>query len=89
MGSQRAPTLQSFKYVSTLVCYRGMNKLESFSVSNLPFTNYFYFICMSVLATCMSVYHLCAWYPRSPEDGIRIPGPGVADGCDCRVGAGN
>lgn len=28
-------------------------------------------------------------FPEEPEEGVRTPGTGVADGCECCVGAGN
>lgn len=34
---------------------------------------------------CMSVYHVHAC-TQSPEEGIRSPGTGVTDNCDCLVG---
>lgn len=40
----------------------------------------FYSICMSVLPTCMSAHHLCAWGPRRPKHPIRSPGTGVEEG---------
>ena len=39
----------------------------------------FYFMHMSVLAACMYVYHVHAWCPPSPEEGVRCPGTGVTD----------
>jgi hypothetical protein len=37
---------------------------------------------MVVLNTCMSVYHLCAWNPRKPEEGIGSPGSIITEGCE-------
>lgn len=34
---------------------------------------------MSVSPACVSEYHLHAWYPWRPEEGIRCPGNGVID----------
>ena len=38
------------------------------------------------LASCVSVYHLCAWYPWRPEEGAVSLGTGVTDS---QVHAGN
>lgn len=35
---------------------------------------------MDVLPEGISVYHLCAWCPWRPEEGIRCPVTGVPDG---------
>ena len=37
-------------------------------------------MCMGVLPACMYMYHMCAWYLRRPEEGVRVPGIGVTDG---------
>lgn len=34
---------------------------------------YFYFMCMSVFLTCISVYHEHAWCPWRLKKGIRFP----------------
>lgn len=34
---------------------------------------------------CMSVYHLCAWYPYMPEEGVVYPVNGVVN---CHMDAG-
>lgn len=39
-----------------------------FSFSFLKIVLKFYFMSMSVLAVCMSVYHTHAWFPKKPED---------------------
>jgi hypothetical protein len=55
-----------------------------------PFSQ-FLFILMYILATGMSVYHVCAWCPWQPEESVRSPEPGVTDSesHNCHVGAGN
>lgn len=35
--------------------------------------------CVGALSACMSVYHLHAWCPWRSEEGVRVPGTGVAD----------
>lgn len=37
------------------------------------------FVYVSVLSAGTSVYHLHAWYPMSPEEGIRCPGAEVTN----------
>lgn len=32
--------------------------------------------------TYMSVYHMLAWYPQSPEEGIRSSGTRAKDSCE-------
>lgn len=36
---------------------------------------------MGILFACMSVHHLCVWWPRRPEEAIGSPGTGVTDSC--------
>jgi hypothetical protein len=44
---------------------------------------------MSVLAACIFVLFLCAWYLRRPEEGIRFLGTEVTKSCKPHyVGAG-
>lgn len=45
-----------------------------------------YFICMSVFAVCMYVYHIHARCPQRSEEGIDSPGSGVMDGCKISYG---
>ena len=47
------------------------------------------FICIRVLCTCLSVYHMNAWFSWRPEDGITSPGAGVTNGCERPHGARN
>jgi hypothetical protein len=37
---------------------------------------------MSVLASCIFVHSVCAWYPQKLEEGIRSPVAGVIDSCE-------
>lgn len=39
----------------------------------------FYFIHMSVLPGCMSMYHVHAWFQWRPEGSIRSPGTELTD----------
>lgn len=48
-----------------------------------------YFICMSVLLTCMSPYHPCTWCFWRSEEGLRSPRTGVLNAVSLLVGAGN
>lgn len=51
-----------------------------------PFCIFFFSLCMcvGVLTVRVSMNHLCAWCRLRPEEGVRSPGTGVADGCDPR-----
>lgn len=53
--------------------------------TNKPLKND-YFICMSVLPSCMYVHHMCAWCPWSLEEGVWSPGTVVKNDCEspCR-----
>jgi hypothetical protein len=42
---------------------------------------FIYFMCVSVLPACMSVYHVCAWCPQGSEDGAEFTAAGVVGGC--------
>jgi hypothetical protein len=44
---------------------------------------------IGVMSICMSVYHVCAWVPRRPEEGVRSPATQVTDSVWHHVGAGN
>jgi hypothetical protein len=48
----------------------------------LLFHVYKYFVCLSVfcLSVCLSVYHMCAWYPERSEEETGFPGTGVTYG---------
>lgn len=41
---------------------------------------------MSVLSTCMTVPHMCAWYSQMSEGGIGPPGIGAMEGCELPCG---
>ena len=42
---------------------------------------------LAVLPACMSVDHMCAWYPQRPEEHVGIE---VTDNCEpLYMGAGN
>lgn len=47
-----------------------------------------YYICMSVLCACVSVYYVFAWCTQRPEEGARFSLPRVTD-VSCRVGSGD
>ena len=40
-------------------------------------------MCTDSLSLCMSGYHVPAWCPQSPEEGVGPSGTGVTDGCGC------
>lgn len=40
-------------------------------------------------ATCVSMHHAYAWGLWRSEEGVGSSVPGVADGCEVHVGAGN
>lgn len=44
---------------------------------------------MCVLPVCMSVYHLCTWYPQRPEEGVSPLGLELWVVVNHLVGAGN
>jgi hypothetical protein len=48
---------------------------------------FYYFMCLGVLPTCMSVYHMCA-VPLAVRRGCWIPWTGVSNGCELPIGAG-
>lgn len=37
---------------------------------------------MNVFPICMPAYHVCSWYTRKSEEGIRYSGTGVIDHCE-------
>jgi hypothetical protein len=41
---------------------------------------FLYFVCLSFLPTCVSVYHMHSWCPWKPEGGFRSPGTRVING---------
>ena len=43
---------------------------------------------MRVLPSCPDVYCVCAWYPRRPDEGVRVPVTGVTEGCEELYGFG-
>lgn len=49
-----------------------------FSFFLLSFFCYF----MNVLPICVSVHHICAWYPQRSKEGTSSPGTGVTVGCE-------
>ena len=50
-------------------------------IYHFSFIPIFYFMCVSILATCMAV-HMYARCPQKSEEGIRSPGTRVTDGCE-------
>jgi hypothetical protein len=42
-----------------------------------PFTIFFVILCMNVLPTYISMYHVPAWCPWRPEESVRSSGTGV------------
>lgn len=42
----------------------------------------FYFLCMTVLSTCMFLYIKCVPNPQRPEEGVGSPETGVIGGCE-------
>lgn len=49
----------------------------------------FNFGCMSILLTCMYVYHECAWGLPWSQEGIGFLGTGVMHDCEPLPGSGN
>ena len=41
-----------------------------------------YFLCMNGSPICMSVYHLCAWGPQKPDEGVGVPETRIAHDCE-------
>lgn len=41
---------------------------------------------MSVLPACICTYFVQVWYPQWLEDGGRLPGPGITNGCSPQCG---
>lgn len=48
----------------------------------------FTFMYMAVLAACIFMHHIHAWYPWRSEEGTGFPGTGVIDGVNHYVGTG-
>jgi hypothetical protein len=46
-------------------------------------------MCIDILPTCKSVYHLHAWCLQRPEEGVSFSGTGVEKVVSCSVCAGN
>lgn len=44
-------------------------------------------MCIGVLSSCVSVYHVCTWCPWKPEGSIESPRTGITAGCESHVGA--
>ena len=44
-------------------------------------------MCMNVFPACMYVHHGCAWCLQRPEEGVRLPGTEVTDGCELPHGS--
>lgn len=47
---------------------------------------FLFFMSMSVLLACMSLYHFCAWFLHRSEEGIRFPKTEVIVACDLLCG---
>lgn len=51
--------------------------------SSFPFPLFnFYFVWTGVMPMYISVYHMCAWSLRRPEEDVRSPGTGAICGCE-------
>lgn len=52
------------------------------------FQLYLCFMCVTILPTCKSAYHIHAWCPWRPEDGVGFPRTGVTFSCElsCELG---
>lgn len=37
---------------------------------------------MGVLPACISVHHMCVWYPRRTKESVGSPRTGATDGCE-------
>lgn len=48
------------------MCMLGMVDTKGYS-THLCF---YYFMFVGVLAACMSVHNVCAWYPQRPEESV-------------------
>ena len=47
-------------------------------------------MCVGVLPACMFGYHMCTWYSKMPEKGIRSSRAGVTSSCEpCDMDSGN
>lgn len=43
-------------------------------------------MCIGVFVCMHCLHHVCAWFPKKPKEGIRLPETRVKDGCDCQYG---
>jgi hypothetical protein len=50
------------------------------------FYHSFFFSVYEVLPTFMSVFHIFAWYPQRPKEGVTSPRTGVKKGCELPCG---
>lgn len=55
-------------YINQLQTCSDRDHMRDFGL--ILYKNYFYFRCMGVLPTSMSVCHMCAWCPQRLEKGI-------------------
>lgn len=60
------------------------SELESFVCVSYNFClgNFFVPVYMSILPACSSMYHVCAWCPRKPEEDFGYSGTRVTDRCE-------
>lgn len=53
------------------LCHRHLQTALGHQPCLRIFKNHFMY--MDILLVCMYVYHSCAWFPRSPEEGVGSP----------------
>lgn len=53
------------------LCHRHLQTALGHQPCLRIFKNHFMY--MDILLVCMYVYHNCAWFPRSPEEGVGSP----------------
>ena len=76
---------KTFPCYPSLFCF-VLNSYGTFCISfYLTFWSFIiYFICTSVLPTCMSVHHMHVWSLQRYEADVGAPGTGIRDGCESR-----
>jgi hypothetical protein len=69
------------------------HNIHSIQYTHIPHTFYLFIYNFYVYGwffflwlACMSVYHICAWCPGKPEEGVRFSGTGVTDSCELACG---
>lgn len=73
-------------HANVCVCVYNTHIYEYIQDKRILILNYYYFMCMGVLQTCMSVHHVHTWCLWRSEENVRFPITEVTDGFEppCR-----